>query len=99
MEPVVDYQPIIVMLDTIIVKVRKCKEGLKGIKEKNTTIKQVCFWLENLLRDGPMAAREVLDIARIKGISETTLRRAKRQLRVKSIKRKQMDSSWEWEMG
>src|SRR5262249_24620830 len=43
------------------------------------------MWLEYILRQ-PMLAREVLQLAKLEGISQRGLRRAKRHLRIKSIR-------------
>jgi hypothetical protein len=45
------------------------------------------MWLENILYDGPMGASEVLRLAKAERIPERALRRAKRHLKVKSLRR------------
>jgi len=50
-------------------------------------------WLQEILADGPVAAQKALKQARADGISERTLRIAKKELRVKSAK---SGGGWAW---
>jgi len=44
------------------------------------------MWLETLLFDGPLPATEVLHLAKLEGFSEWGIRRAKKHLRIRTIK-------------
>jgi len=52
-------------------------------------------FVENILRDGPVAATEIMSKAAEQGIATKTLQRAKVDLRVYSRKR---DNAWYWEL-
>jgi len=56
-------------------------------------------WLEFTLRE-PMPAREVLRLAKLEGLSEWGVRRAKKHLRIKAVKvggrRQGWASTWFW---
>jgi hypothetical protein len=61
-----------------------------GAKERAKTL------LRDLLAGGPIAQKEIEEMAKAEDIGERTLRKAKRQLRVKSTK--QPDGKWVWEL-
>lgn len=50
-------------------------------------------FLENLLADGQMSQKEIIELARQKGISDKTLRNAKDELKIKS---KRVNNQWHW---
>jgi hypothetical protein len=53
------------------------------------------FFLEDILKNGPVSAHEVKERAEAEGISEASLRRAKKQLRVAASKGG-MKNGWVW---
>ena len=54
-------------------------------------------WLREVLRDGPVSAREVDAAARAAGLSRMTLRRAKDRLRIESVKHGYgIQARWLW---
>ncbi len=59
-----------------------------AVKEKfSQSLKQLAKkWLLGMLQDGPLAATQVFDEAKKAGISERTLKRAKEELGIKSVK-------------
>jgi hypothetical protein len=61
-----------------------------GAKERAKTL------LRDLLAGGPMAQKEIEEMAKAEDIGERTLRKVKRQLRIKSTK--QPGGKWVWEL-
>ena len=55
-------------------------------------------FLQEILSDGPVLQSEIMGEAKPQGIAEKTLRRAKKQLGVKSTKKGFTDSKWRWEL-
>ena len=60
---------------------------------KGTKKQAAMDFLENLLADGQMAQKEIIELARQKGISDKTLRNAKDELKIKS---KRVNNQWHW---
>ncbi|MDH5510907.1 MAG: AAA family ATPase [Nitrospinota bacterium] len=58
---------------------------------------QAAEWLEVVLKDGPMKANEIYDLAKSQGIYKRTLNRAKTIAGVKSVK-SGFDGGWQWEL-
>jgi archaellum biogenesis ATPase FlaH len=56
---------------------------------------KACDFIENILRNGPVASTEIVNAATAQGIAEKTLQRAKAVLRVYSRRR---DNTWYWEL-
>ena len=65
-------------------------------EEEKSALSEAKEFLQDELRDRPMAAKQVMKNAREAGISERTLKRAKADLRVKSTK--EGDGSWTWSL-
>jgi putative DNA primase/helicase len=65
----------------------KSASALEGARE----------WLRETLANGPVAATDVLDRAKAEGISEKTLRRASKDLKVQKVK-EAMEGGWEWSL-
>jgi len=55
-------------------------------------------FLKEILKSGPMPAKKVVHTAKLEGIAEDTLRRAKKRLGITSIKCQQEDGEWVWSM-
>jgi hypothetical protein len=53
--------------------------------------------LSDLLAGGPVAQKEIEEIAKAEDIGERTLRKAKREMRIKSVKQP-VDGKWMWEL-
>jgi len=53
------------------------------------------MFIENTLRNGPVASADIWELAEDKGIAEKTLRRAKSALGAIS---RQIDNVWHWEL-
>ena len=60
---------------------------------KGTKKQAAMDFLENLLADGQMPQKEIIELARQKGISDKTLRNAKDELKIKS---KRVNNQWHW---
>lgn len=60
---------------------------------KGTKKQAAMDFLENLLADGQMSQKEIIELARQKGISDKTLRNAKDELKIKS---KRVNNQWYW---
>lgn len=60
---------------------------------KGTKKQAAMDFLENLLADGQISQKEIMELAKQKGISEKTLRNAKEELGVKS---KRVNNQWHW---
>lgn len=60
---------------------------------KGTKKQAAMDFLENLLADRQMAQKEIIELARQKGISDKTLRNAKDELKIKS---KRVNNQWHW---
>lgn len=58
---------------------------------KGTKKQAAMDFLENLLADGQMSQKEIIELARQKGISDKTLRNAKDELKIKS---KRVNNQW-----
>jgi hypothetical protein len=54
-------------------------------------------WLRETLTSGPLAATEVLDMAKAEGIANKTLQRASKSLRVRKLKLA-MEAGWWWSL-
>jgi hypothetical protein len=54
-------------------------------------------WLRETLAGGPMAASELLELAKSDGVAEKTLQRASKELKIKKSKGG-MDSGWVWSL-
>ena len=67
------------------------------IDSLSSTKKQAAEWLKDLLSGGPLSAKDIWSEAENEGISERTLKRAKKQLQVKSRKISQ-HGGWEWRL-
>jgi hypothetical protein len=65
-------------------------------EEDKSALMEAKEFLQDELKDGPMAAKQVNKNARDAGISERTLKRAKHALRVDSAK--ESDGSWTWSL-
>lgn len=64
-----------------------------------STQKAAAEWLKDILGYGPVAASDILVMARKEGISEATLRRVKKQLQVKSEKGDDgQGMTWMWKL-
>jgi putative DNA primase/helicase len=55
-------------------------------------------FLQGRLMSGPMKYADLLEEAKANGISESTLKRAKRKLGIKARKEKKLNGDWLWEM-
>lgn len=60
---------------------------------KGTKKQAAMDFLENLLADGQMSQKEIIELARQKDISDKTLRNAKDELKIKS---KRVNNQWHW---
>lgn len=60
---------------------------------KGTKKQAAMDFLENLLADEQMLQKEIIELARQKGISDKTLRNAKDELKIKS---KRVNNQWHW---
>lgn len=60
---------------------------------KGTKKQAAMDFLENLLADGQISQKEIIELARQKGISDKTLRNAKDELKIKS---KRVNNQWHW---
>lgn len=60
---------------------------------KGTKKQAAMDFLENLLADGQISQKEIIELARQKGISDKTLRNAKDELKIKS---KRVNNQWYW---
>ena len=60
---------------------------------KGTKKQAAMDFLENLFADGQMSQKEIIELARQKGISDKTLRNAKDELKIKS---KRVNNQWHW---
>lgn len=60
---------------------------------KGTKKQAAMDFLENLLADRQMAQKEIIELARQKGISDKTLRNVKDELKIKS---KRVNNQWHW---
>lgn len=70
-------------------------------REKRTAKSEAVEWLQSLLADGPMPAKDVLRKAREDGISETTINRAKDTAGVTSKPNRNGDNKvtgWTWHL-
>ena len=65
-------------------------------EEEKSALSEAKEFLQDELRDGPMAAKQVKKNARDADIAERTLKRAKQELRVGS--KKEGDGSWTWSL-
>ncbi len=65
------------------------------VHQELSALDEAVGWLEATLADGPVAAAEIFDRAKAEGISERTLRRAKKTLGVKTAK-EGMEDGWSW---
>ena len=66
----------------------------RGEEERNA-LNEACSWLGDILSDGPMEARSIYKLAREEGISERTIKRAKKPLGVVT-RREGFGSSGKW---
>ncbi len=60
---------------------------------KGTKKQAAMDFLENLLADGQISQKEIIKLARQKGVSDKTLRNAKDELKIKS---KRVNNQWYW---
>ncbi len=74
-------------------------ESSADTADKPDALGEAMDWLAATLADGPKAAREVIAEAREDGISEQTMRRAKRTLCVRAIRPDGQTGPWSWTMG
>ena len=58
-------------------------------------IREACDFLLNRLEAGPVNAEDILEEAKHNAISPTTLKRAKKKLKIRSIKKQ---DNWTWEL-
>jgi hypothetical protein len=63
-------------------------------RERKLKANSTRLWLQATLHAGPRAAVEVLQLARLEGVSIRGLRRAKRRLGVQSVKRGGQRQGW-----
>jgi len=68
-----------------------------GVRESDSKLNFAMDWLEDVLQSGRLRAKRVFRQASDAGISETTLKRAKKDLRVESVKGS-FDSEWWWSL-
>ena len=61
-----------------------------------TERREAARFLKDLLADGPMPATMVLRQARNVGFSEITIRRAKKDLSIRSYREQRIDGKWRW---
>ena len=71
-------------------------ELVGGPAEETGAREEAIQFLEDLLAEGPMLAVEVFKEARRNGIFDRTLKRAKKDIGVRSRKRPGSRASWEW---
>jgi hypothetical protein len=58
---------------------------------------QAKTFLRDLLADGkPMLQQEIEELAKAEDIAMKTLRRAKKDLKIRSVKSEKQDGGWEW---
>ena len=62
-------------------------------EESDTPRDEAKAWLSQMLANGPVMARDIFKRAKVDGVAERTLRRAKKELRVKS---EQYQEGWCW---
>jgi hypothetical protein len=55
-------------------------------RERQLKASDARLWLQCILHEGPMPAGEILELAKLEGIPERGLYRAKRHLKVASVK-------------
>ena len=68
-----------------------------GVRESDSKLNFAMDWLEDVLQSGRLRFKRVIRQASDAGISETTLKRAKKDLRVESVKG-DFDSGWWWSL-
>jgi putative DNA primase/helicase len=68
-----------------------------GTQRRSSAMAQAKDWLTGVLADGPVPATEVLSRAEEDGLNETTVRRAGKDLGVKS-KKSEFEGGWEWSL-
>ncbi len=61
-------------------------------------IEQAKELLRDQLQNGPMAADQLIEMAKSEGIGERTLQEAKKQLGVKAVKDKAFQGRWKWKL-
>jgi putative DNA primase/helicase len=72
-------------------------EALNG-DESTSALDEAARFLRDLLKEGPIAQATVLQEARENHVAEKTLRRAKKELRVRSTKAQSTQGGWSWEL-
>jgi putative DNA primase/helicase len=61
-------------------------------------LREATEFLQERLANGPGKVKEITEEAEANGITSATLRRAKRELGIKSHKGKSVDAEWLWEL-
>ena len=61
-------------------------------------IEEAKSFLREILKDGPMPAKEVIRAAKMEDIAEKTLKNAREQLGVRSTKGRSVNLGWSWHL-
>lgn len=67
-----------------------------GESDQPGELDEAIAWLKETLRDGAMGAKDVLAMGKDSGISDRTLKRAKRNLGVRSQRGNMPSDPWSW---
>jgi hypothetical protein len=70
---------------------------VESIAKSTPAVDEAAEWLGKALTDGPVAAVELLKLAKAAGIAEKTLRRARKTLGVCKVK-SGMRGGWQWSL-
>lgn len=85
--------------DLISRAVYECYIERRKEARPDTAMSQAKDYLREMLRTGQKCAAEVIDIAGLTGINKASLRRAKYELGIKSVKEGfSKDGKWHWKM-
>ncbi len=85
-----DLEPVLISADEAI-------QAADCGPKRTSAIDKAKLWLQVVLADGPMDATEVLQKAKAEGITEKTVRRAKKAIGVEAVKLA-MDGGWSWSL-
>jgi putative DNA primase/helicase len=85
-----DLEPVLITADEAI-------QAADCGPKRTSAIDKAKLWLQVVLADGPMDVGEVLQKAKAEGITEKTVRRAKKALGVEAVKLA-MDGGWSWSL-
>jgi putative DNA primase/helicase len=90
--------PYIVWQDEYVdITASEAMRAVAGSNKKPAARSEAKEFLESMLANGPVDADEIEEAAEANGISERTLRRAKKELRI-IVKKKGISGGWEWQL-